>query len=1037
MQNLREENYTIKFVISPLIFQVLKGQTPASNDRAQVYDIQYIHMDGNISFYSISLLFLFLPIFFVVHSISFNFCNADSIAKCSNTEREALLAFRNGLTDPSARLSSWVGDDCCRWEGVGCNNQTGNVFKLDLRNPFHFRSLDPYSLTDNEVATYRSLCLGGELNASLLNLKFLNYLDLSLNNFEGTQIPEFIGQFKNLWYLNLSYASFTGEVPPHLGNLSNLQYLDLNGFSYNNFGSTGLQVENPQWLSVFSSLKYLDMGFVRINSKEGAWLNAINMIPSLLEIRLHECELQVILVTLSFVNFTSLTVLDISKNFFNSSIPNWLFNLTSLTKLDLSSNSFSGSISSEFANLVSLEDLDLSLNGYIGDHIASSLGTLCKLKNLNLAANNLSGDISEFLNNLSVCPSVSLVSLSLNSNQVTGQLPDSIGSLKNLQILDLAYNSFWGSIPSAIGNLSSLKVLYLHSNKMNGSIPESFGQLSKLVDLNLIANAWGGVMTEVHFMNLSSLERIMLSTEPTWSLVLNVSYGWVPPFRLKYIEIRDCKLGPSFPMWLQVQSELQQVRLTNVGISDTIPEEWFSKLASKLIVLDLSNNYIKGKLPRKLECLQLDVIDLSSNGFEGLLPLWSTNATQVYFQNNSFSGPIPENIGELMPRLRNLHVSDNHLNGTVPSSICNLVELLVFSVRNNEIHGELIDCWESLQSLWVLDASNNRLSGSIPISLGHLRSLGMLLLSNNNLDGEIPSSLQNCSALSSIDLGGNRLSGKIPSWIGVNVSSIFILRLRSNLLEGEIPTKLCNLPNLHFLDLAHNNFSGVIPSCLDNLTGLIYGNTSQTYYAQYRLAYFKDQIIVATKGREYEFNHNIALLNAIDLSGNNLKGEIPEAITSLKALRGMNLSRNHISGSIPEKIGNLNLLETLDLSHNNLSGTVPQTLSFLTFISHLDLSYNNLSGKMPTGNQLQTLNASSIYEGNPFLCGFPPQAKCPGDETENSITTSRDSRGDDEDENDSLFPGLYISIGLGFVVGFCGVAFVICRKKSFWRYDTR
>ncbi|XP_065860863.1 receptor-like protein EIX1 [Euphorbia lathyris] len=988
----------------------------------------------NVNFPFQQFISLFLLLFYVHITTFISLCNGELLINCIDTERDALLALKNGLSDPSARLSSWVGDDCCRWKGIQCNNQTGNVVKLDLRNPFRFRSLDVYALSEKEVEDYKSLCLSGELSSSLLHLKHLNYLDLSLNNFEGIQIPEFLGSFQNLRYLNLSYSSFTGQVPPHLGNLSNLQYLDINGYSYNIFGASGLYVENPEWLFGLYSLKYLDMGSIQINSTQGVWLNAINRIPSLLELHLHECELADILVTLPFVNFTSLLVLDLSKNSFNSSIPQWLFNLTSLAKLDLSSNSFSGSIPSGFSNLVSLQDLDLSLNGFIGGELlASSFGNLCTLKNLKLAANKFSGQISEFLRGFSVCSSPKLVSFDLNSNQFSGELPDLFGNLKNLRVLDFAYNSFWGSIPSTIGNLSSLEFLYLHSNKMNGSIPESFGQLSKLVDLNLNANSWEGVMTEVHLMNLSSLETIMLSNDPTKSLILNVNHDWIPPFKLKYIQLENCRVGPSFPMYLQVQNELTQVTLVNAGIADTIPEGWFSKLSSHLVTLDLSDNYIKGKLPLKLEFPKLQIIDLSSNEFEGPLPLWSTNVTQFYLHYNKFSGSIPENIGELMPRLQNLHLSDNLLNGTIPSTICKMIDLQVLALRNNKLHGELIACWENMQSLWVVDASNNSLSGRIPASLGYVRSLGMLLLSNNSLDGEIPSALQNCSVLSSIDLGGNRLSGDFPSWIGVNVSSVFMLRLRSNMLGGHIPRQICSLRYLHFLDLSHNNFSGMIPSCMDNLTSLVYGNSSEQYYHnfQYRLAYFKEQTMVVTKGREYEFNRNIALMNAIDLSENNLEGKIPDEMTSLKALVLLNLSRNHISGSIPAEIGNLNMLETFDLSHNNFSGTVPESLSSLTFLSHLDLSYNNLSGKIPTGNQLQSLNASSIYEGNPFVCGFPLQAKCPGDET---VVNSGDEDGSGgEDENDSTNPGLYVSIGIGFIVGFLG-AFLgtLHRKRLPW-----
>ncbi|XP_048438562.1 receptor-like protein EIX2 [Pyrus x bretschneideri] len=157
---------------------------------------------------------------------------------CIDEERQALLIFKQHLVDPSGRLSSWMGHDCCRWEGISCNNSTGRVVKMDLRDPYPYTQ---YDIEWSESAHERSR-LRGKINASLLSLKHLNYLDLSDNDFQGNQIPKFFGELESLQYLNLSSASFEGEIPPSLGlkgqipkvigNLCKLKFLSL---TQNNF----------------------------------------------------------------------------------------------------------------------------------------------------------------------------------------------------------------------------------------------------------------------------------------------------------------------------------------------------------------------------------------------------------------------------------------------------------------------------------------------------------------------------------------------------------------------------------------------------------------------------------------------------------------------------------------------------------------------------------------------------------------------------------------------------------------------------------
>ena len=271
---------------------------------------------------------------------------------CIEMERQALLKLKEGLKDPSNGLSSLVGQDCCAWLGVGCNNQTGHVIKLDLKS-------QPVC---NQVAGSGVFCkelkLGGELSPALLDLKYLNYLDLSYNDFQGIPIPNFIGSLNKLSYLDLSYASFGGTIPPHLGNLSNLYHFNLSKFLMN------FSVSNLNWLSGLSSLHYLSLISVNPIKASTHWLQVVNMLPSLIELHLSGCEIQNLPQTLQFVNFTSLSVLDLSYNNFNSSlIPHWLFNITGLTNLQLSSCYLKGSIPEiAIGSLCNLRSLDISVN---------------------------------------------------------------------------------------------------------------------------------------------------------------------------------------------------------------------------------------------------------------------------------------------------------------------------------------------------------------------------------------------------------------------------------------------------------------------------------------------------------------------------------------------------------------------------------------------------------------------------------------------------------------------------------------------------
>ncbi|CAD5183940.1 unnamed protein product [Musa acuminata subsp. malaccensis] len=884
-------------------------------------------------------------------------------------EREALLDFKAGIHDTHNRLSSWVGQDCCAWEGVICGATTGHVVMLDLRNT---NTTDDWALRGE-----------GMMNSSLLALSHLKHLDLSFNNFSGIRIPEFIGSFKKLRYLNLSSTRFMGGIPARLGNLSSLYVLDLRAAL--DFTS---HVDNLHWLSHLTSLKHLDLSWLNLTDLPD-WFSSVNMLHSLQVLSMSSVGLDTIPASVVHVNFTSsLTVLDLSLNNFDSTLPKWLGNITSLTHLDLYNSGFYGVIPDAIGYLGSLTFLDLEGNQLEGI-VPKSMVDLRRLKELRMPG-----------------------------NQLTGNLSDLLEQMTNLIILDLSYNLFNGSMPSSVGNgwleqMTNLIILNLGFNLFNGSIPSSVGKLSNLTELNLGENSFGGVISQVHFENLTRLRGLDLYGN---SITISIGQSWIPPFQLRLVGLTNCQLGPQFPEWLQFQTQIEELFLKDFKIAGTMPA-WFWNISSSTIIdLDLSNNQIGGKLPSSLKFTKLKRLYLDSNRFEGSLPtmLPSILHTLSLF-NNSFTGQLP-----IWPYVQSVALSDNMLDGGLSSSICQWTYLKFLDLSNNKLFGEIPYCLgKSLQNLQFLDLSNNHLSSEIPYTIGFLSGLSLLQLKNNSFSGEVPLSLKNCTNLWFLDLTQNNLVGSITLWMGENLQQLVVLRLRSNMFSGVIPWQLARFERLQILDLANNYFSSSIPHNIGNLSAM--RSTSQYY------EYCDCELDIFTKGQDlYYLKCSITLMKSLDLSNNRLTGEIPEGIGDLAELKNLNLSRNHLQGKIPWDIGGMKLLESLDLSINDLSGSIPGSLSALYFLSYLNLSYNNLSGMIPSGNQLQTLIDPSIYMGNADLCGPPTSKSC-----SNNKTTQNDIQEYEKEIPEWLW--FYISMVLGYVMGFwtfCGILFL----KDTWRH---
>jgi Leucine-rich repeat (LRR) protein len=663
------------------------------------------------------------------------------------------------------------------------------------------------------------------------------------------------------------------------------------------------------------------------------------------------------------------------------------------------------------------------------DHFDAAFCELKRLKYLkvlNLDYNILEGDIPSCLGMIG-----NLERLSLSNNNLSGNLSSSIFSNQSkIQVFDVSANQLDGVLSfSTFANASSLQALDLSSNRFHGNLPPSlFSKQSKIQSFYVSANQLDGVLSFSTFANASSLQYLDLSSNCNLEIETE-SPSWVPTFQLNYLNLANCSLnkknGHVFPSFITAQVALES--------------------------LDLSHNLIEGSIPCELLLnTSITKLSLRSNKIDGSLFLGccANRISSLEFfdiSNNKVNGSLPENIGDLLPNLSKVDMSLNALEGIIPWSFGNL-HFEALDLSNNMLSGKIPQSLTRDGTLLVyLNLSNNTLKGEMLPRDSNMTRLECLLLSGNQFQGMFSPAISNSPSLVILDIRNNNLSGNIPKWLYDYLDLVAVF-LSGNHFEGHLLRRMCQMESLQIFDISDNHISGGIPTCLNNITFWKKSspsfNCSKYLINHDRLYYLPPMTLVDRATLAFEIilplrtKHEVQaykgipllLMTVIDMSSNQLTGNIPFQMGELSQLLSLNLSNNFLTGPIPNSFQNLKKMESLDLSHNKLSGRIPFEFIEMTSLSVFSVAYNNLSGRVPFERQFSTFG-TQCYDGNPDLCGNSLKRNC---STANQLEPGHEDEKEEARIIDSpLF--FYAFVAVSYAFGFWVFFGILIINKN-WRH---
>ncbi len=584
--------------------------------------------------------------------------------------------------DPNIPLSEWRGIK--KYDTIYSLNLVNNNLTWEIPESI-------WNLTNLKYLNLTSNNLTWNIPSSLWNLLKLEDLKLS-NNDLTWEIPDSFWNLINLKILRMTFNQLTWEIPDSFWNLSNLVVLYL--------------VQNKLTWELPSSLWNLtNLSSLRLANNQFSW-----SIPDVFE-NLWQVKTIVFYgnkftwsIPISLWNLSNLETLNLAWNQLCWNVPlvfseSWKRNSSNFIIGNNKLNNKSSDYSPQMRERVT-DNLSMSLSvqepnwcNYLGEIVEKEIVEkedlqfdCAKTEWISVKECNALVDFyystnwDNWTNNSGrLVPNApfnewrwvmvrdwSVIDLSVQNNNLTWELPESLWDLSKLEAISLYWNDIWWELPESLWDLSELSHINIVNNKITWELPKSIWKLVKLKKLLIYKNKLIWELPD-SIWNLIELNSLGLATNQfTWKIPNSI---W-NLLKLNVLDLAGNNFIWEIPSSLWNLTNLHWLMLWSNDLSWKLPSSLWN--LNKVVKLDLSNNNFTWeiltsfaklwKISEDWNVLEKEVvIRLYWNSFcwdlsEEFMNAWDRNKSNFQIQNNNLSYQPSDYEWEMWSRLNDTDI---------------------------------------------------------------------------------------------------------------------------------------------------------------------------------------------------------------------------------------------------------------------------------------------------------------------------------------------------------------------------------------------